>query len=61
MKMIANLACMATASVLLTACGGTDKETTIVHDRPVIVQPATSSSVESNCKHGYDNDSHSCY
>ena len=48
----------------LGACGG-DDHTTVVHDRPVIVNtPASSStpsSVESNCRHGYDNDTHSCY
>jgi hypothetical protein len=46
----------------LSACGS--DETTIVHDRPIIVNPAstsTPSDVESNCRHGYDNSSHSCY
>ena len=48
----------------LTACGS-DEKTTIVHERPVIVNPTTSgttpSDVERNCKHGYDNASRSCY
>lgn len=48
----------------LSACGGSTekKETTVIHDRPV-VQSGTMSSdqVESSCKHGYDNSTHSCY
>ena len=46
----------------LSACGG-DDHTTVIHDRPVVVNSTSStpSSVESDCKHGYDNSTHSCY
>ena len=64
MKQTALSAVLLALTMTLTACGGDDK-TTIVHDRPVIVNaPASSSTpsdVESNCRHGYDNSTHSCY
>ena len=61
MKILVSSTCLMVLIMTLSACGGTDtKETTVVHDRPVIVAPA-SPSVESTCDHGYDNRSHSCY
>ena len=60
----------ATASLFLlvttlTACGSdttTTKETTVI-ERPTVVHQigGTPSDVESNCAHGYDNATHSCY
>lgn len=49
----------------LVACGGEEK-TTVVHEKPVIVQPAASGgvtpgTVEHMCKNGYDNATRSCY
>lgn len=64
MKQTILTAGMLALTLSLSACGSDDK-TTVIHDRPVIVNSpsssSTPSSVESNCKHGYDNDSHSCY
>ncbi|MFZ4540697.1 MAG: hypothetical protein ACOYNL_02655 [Rickettsiales bacterium] len=50
----------------LTACGGTDKETTVVYEQPVVIEHVhpsgtTTNDVEARCKNGYDNRSHSCY
>ncbi len=65
---LSHLLCTACIGLSLAACG-TDKET-IVRERPaqpVVVETSSPnsgmnpSSVESTCKHGYDNSSHSCY
>lgn len=64
MNMSVKLLACALLMLPLTGCGGTDKETTtVVHDRPIIVEKSgsTPSDVEANCRHGYDNSSHSCY
>lgn len=63
MKPIA-LFCLSGLLPLLAACGS-DEKTTVIHDRPVIVNAPSatvpSGSVEDSCKHGYDNSSHGCY
>jgi hypothetical protein len=57
-------ATMLALTLSLSACGGDDK-TTVIHDRPVVVNSTPSGSVpsdvENSCRHGYDNSSHSCY
>jgi hypothetical protein len=76
MKFIRYTLGIAVICASLAACSS-EKETVVreqpivqervVHDRtPVIVQSApsagmSSSSVEANCAHGYDNSTHSCY
>ena len=57
-----SLASICFVTLSLTACySDTTHEKEIVHDRPVVVQPSGSPSVESTCAHGYDNSNHSCY
>lgn|GEM_PF-2934751 len=75
MKNTTSIVCCVAICLSLTACGGSKE--TVVHETPVVVHdnsnpnPSTiiiqdtshmnPSSVESNCQHGYDNQSHSCY
>lgn len=53
-------------ALTLAACGD-DEKTTVVHEKPVIVQPAASGgvvtpgTVEHMCRNGYDNATRSCY
>lgn len=50
---------------LVSACGSVEKETTIVHERPIVVQSRsggpTPADVQVNCVNGYDNHTSSCY
>ena len=62
MKQTILTATLLALTLSVSACGS--DSTTVVHDRPIIVNPATSSTpsdVENNCRHGYDNSTHSCY
>lgn len=66
MKTIVTTVSALAVAMMLSACGSTEKETTIVHERPVVVQPVVSGTmpvdaVEANCAHGYDIKTHSCY
>jgi uncharacterized protein YgiB involved in biofilm formation len=49
----------------LAACGD-DEKTTVVHEKPIIVQPSagggvTPGTVEQMCPNGYNNATRSCY
>jgi hypothetical protein len=61
MKRLITLTCLTIATFSLAACSSEEK-TTVIHDRPTVVNPTpTASDVEYNCMHGYDNATHSCY
>lgn len=52
-------------ALTLVACSGDEEKTTVIHEKPVIVQPVTGGvmpgTVEQLCPNGYDNATRSCY
>lgn len=65
MKTLLSFTAIGMMALSLTACGG-DEKTTVVHEKPVIVQPAVQGgvapgTVEQLCPNGYNNATRSCY
>lgn len=65
MRLLSTSASICLLIALLAACGS-DEKTTIVHERPVVIQQAPGAAVmpadvERQCAHGYDNRTRSCY
>lgn len=65
MKTLLTFTAISMMALSLTACGD-EERTTVVHEKPVIVQPAASggvtpATVEQLCPNGYNNATRSCY
>ena len=64
MKTLLAFTAISLMALSLVACGS--DETTVVHEKPIIVQPAAAGgtapgTVERMCPNGYDNATRSCY
>lgn len=63
MKPLLTVLCL-TPMLALAACGD-DEKTTVIHEKPVIVQPQASgmspADVEQACPNGYNNHTRQCY